>query len=603
MTVDKNTWLLISQILYQARFQNLNATRPFKDHPLATKFTLHVEDGMVRLRRGGDVRRYDPTTNQRNLITSAEFVESFAQPIFETFHDCPNLKTYVLCFDPCNQRRIEKMATKKKRDKQSSYGAITLDEFTLPPEASTYFIPDLPLPGELKSVFRNNQVKQDLYVFFTDYFRDSIFRDRLQEGQTFIFSGAAIYANEDTRSFCNMPPLVCTKSEWRFEPKWNFPSLSEGDLDVWRWARYVFPEEDAFVNSRDGDIFLIGLLQMREIIKATPDRKVYFGTVRQVGIQDVPIGKVKYYAKQEEKSMEIHKRVFEKTGDILAAYQASGVTSHSNSNPYKDCPKCHGPLTERPARIYTYIDCSKCGCIGSFKPLSSSSSSSSSSAPTKTETVFKLQCVDMVGVCLDIVNEVMNKEITIPSISHIHNPIEVWVLILVLSSTCDYVDSKRITSGCVAQTILDTYLHFTDLGDLIAVWSHPDKPFHYFSIDIASLQSFIDACYKRKVWNNLNLSKKNNTPEKLEVARQKSFETLKKKDSYPKLQDIQVVAAQCVWMFQYWTNGVNPAYEIVDGTITDEAGQSIYGFDDNGWTSFVSPVDKIFCPLPSSLYS
>jgi hypothetical protein len=111
----------------------------------------------------------------------------------------------------------------------------------------------------------------------------------------------------------------------------------------------------------------------------------------------------------------------------------------------------------------------------------------------------------------------------------------------------------------------------------------------------------------------LKPSKKNNTPEKLDKARQLKADGMFTKNVSK--DDIQVVAAQCAWVLQYWGNGAFSGYTIADGLTLDENGNSLYGYesvdkhgktpngeDGNGWAKKVThTLTKFSPPIPDGL--
>jgi L-fucose isomerase-like protein len=120
---------------------------------------------------------------------------------------------------------------------------------------------------------------------------------------------------------------------------------------------------------------------------------------------------------------------------------------------------------------------------------------------------------------------------------------------------------------------------------------------HYYAVDTGALKRLVQCAYMEKAIESLGPSKKNNTEEKLEKARKLKAEKMFK-DNVPE-DNIQIIAAQCAWVLQYWGNGIFSNYDIVDGLLVDEHGKSIYGYNKNGWADCVSHTElKIAPPLP-----
>jgi hypothetical protein len=593
MTISKSAW---NEIVNKYRKHIMvkrkgDPNEAPQDVVEADGIELVCEDVAARLRMTSIRQFQDPNTGELRRITCLSFIQSLLLPVFKTLHNTP-VDTYVICLDPYGMRRPEKLGTFLQRQRPAKDGVP--EYLTMPPGQSRFFEDNAEMPGTLELIFNTPQAKAELYEYLTLSLQSQFFRKDIPEGKVIIFSGALTIDRGEDSSFSKdrvnlLPPLRVTSEGHTFIGTIDSNHISEGDVDVWRWVD-EFKTKAFRVISNDCDVLLIGLLQMRHIIANNPARQGWFVTLRSVG-------SVEYSEEQVEKRETLkvlktaaYMTTLSTTGSLDEAYRASGgfvpeimtSTSSSSSSTVTDDPNSHGD----PEMFQ------------------------SSGVPRKrmrSTPDWAEHHVDMFGIFNEIIREAYHlvEKHCLP----LQNPVETYVMCLCLASDKhDYIQTKRVSPGIGPHFLWQALKpNLWLIGDMVSVFRppstancpHPDR-IHYYAVKPKSLRTLVNCAYFLKAHDALKPSKKNNNEIKLLKARQEKAKTMFSKVSD---DDIQIVAAQCAWVLQYWGNGTFPAYDIVDGLTVDENGNSLYGYDTEGWAKRVTYTNlKIAPPPPEAIF-
>lgn len=545
MTISKEAWIQVENIMGIEHIlpneRNMNVPEELLKK---VGIGLYIHDIMADLYSASVSQWVDQHTGMIHTITCQGFVKSFFHQVIDMLvTTC--VKRYIICFDPIGNARPEKAATAAKRAhaRKQSEARGEPERIELP---DGEFTVDMTCPSSIRLIMKNLDTKRLFYQFMIQYLTSDFFRSQIPEGKVVIVSGGWAEGR-----MCD--PIFITPSEVVEVHALSFPTMSEGDLDVWRWT-FVFPEDDFQIYSCDGDPFLIGLMVMRNLVKVSPPtRRGWFITSRGAGqVEDF---------QPHPKMIELKKRKAELLGEALL----------SGYSPQESFQLSGGAL------------------------LPASSSSSSSESEFRQPIHWLKRYVDMFGCYRDILTEARDSEIS--------NPVELFVLCLILSSkTHDYVNCSQFTPQVGASFIFLAYAtHMRALPTLVQVAKADDNPSkHIYVIDVEQMIQFALYCYEEKAKDAVKFSKTNNTQAKVTQAQHKKFRDLIDKFVEPpeRKQMIETIAAQCVWTLQYWANGVHSDIEIQNGLVEEEKeGKSIFGFHSSGWTNQVFNQNKRICPL------
>lgn len=404
------------------------------DDPLMNRYDLHSETQVVVDDGLGRLRQYETLLHDNfQPMLCVELVTKYMVPIVKALANLPNLTHYVLCWDACDRSRPEKLGTHKEREKAQQKRPVV--KVAIPEEgAKSLFQLNKVVPGTMSMIFGTPEARRGLYEMFSDFFKSEDFRALLPPGKTFVFSGAR-------DSTGNTPPLCVAREGWRYADEWRFDTCSEGDTDVWRWVVHVFTKQNVAVFSGDGDIFLIGLIQMRYISK---DRKVHFLHKRGKGFKFQSVEELQAKQRKDERAVSLYKHVLQSTGSEETAYLASGKSSAR-------------PAVRKSATNWIYY------------------------------------CVDMCGIHTEIITdpEPYNEY-------HVKYPVENFIAILVLASgKSDYVQPMRATAGLTSDLVFSTYFEGHHPGLVMGGIPEGHKSYHYF-VDVQALTAFVDRCFERK---------------------------------------------------------------------------------------------------------
>lgn len=606
MTISRDAWneFVLKFCKHIKPYRNADKQKALDEIMKKRKIQLLCDDVLAKLRTTS-TGYINPITGFYERKTCRKFVETFVSSYLSDLHNLPDLETVVMSMDPNGRRRDEKFATSMGRIRPHKEGAP--EKATIPPGQSRFFEDDKEMPADIDLIFNTFEAKSALYEYMTEYFESEYFKKDIPEGKTFIFSGAMKVARQENQSpfydkIVHLPPLCVTKTGHRYMDEVKSDHISEGDLDVWRWVVEVYPTKSSLVVSNDCDVLLVGLLQMRHIVARTSQREVWFMTRRSIG--SVEQTEETLQKKESLKAMKsiAYVTTLESTGSIDEAYRASdGLVP--------------------PASVLTYSSSSNTYGVSDdlmYDDLLPSSSSDGSRKRTRAPD-WADHYIDMRGVYDAIIDEAFElvKGRHVP----IKNPVEVYVLIFLLSSDkCDYIQTALASPKISAAFIWKAFKpNLWRIGDIVSLHrprlqengadetnealedteiveaGHSNTiTFHHFVINMDSLRTLVECAYMQKAYEALGISKKNNTEEKLQRAREEKCKTMLK--AYVTEDNLQIVAAQSVWALQYLANGIFSTYEIVSGLLVDENGNSVYGFKERGWADRVSHTDLKICP-------
>lgn len=591
MTISSDAWneFILKFFQHIKPYRNADRQKALDEIMKKRKIQLLCDDVLAKMRTTS-TSYINPITGFYERKTCRQFIETFVSNYLRDLHNLPDLETVVLSMDPYGRRRDEKFATSSSRVRKHKEGAP--ERATIPPGQVRFFVDDKEMPADIDLIFNTSEAKAELYEYVTEYFESEYFKKDIPEGKAFIFSGAMKIDRRENRphrydDVIHLPPLCVTKAGHRYMDEVRSDHISEGDLDVWRWAVEVFPTKSFLIESNDCDVLLVGLLQMRHIVARTPDREGWFMTRRSIG--SIEQTEETLQRKDSLKTMKsiAYVATLESTGSIDEAYRASdGLVPPASVLTYSSSSNTYGVVDDL-----------------QYDDLLPGSSSDGSRKRTRAPD-WADHYIDMKGVYNAIIEEAFElvKGLHVP----IKNPVEVYVLIFLLSSAkCDYIQTSLISQGMNAAFLWKVFKpNLWRIGDIVSLHRPRQSEgessdanvvnFHHFVINVDSLRTLVRCAYMQKAYQSLGPSKKNNTEEKLQRAREEKgknmFENLLKEDN------LQIVAAQSAWALQYLANGIFSNYEIISGLLVDENGKSVYGFKQQGWADCVSHTDLKICP-------
>lgn len=539
MTISKTAWQSFLRRYQRCIEPNAETGVTKKEVEMKVDVELCVNDILAQL-RGTSISYWRQEDGSIRSSTCREFLERVFFDVFDTLTRT-SVQVYVVCLDAYNMRMPEKLATAIKRGKRARPEEAP-EQLALPEGQLHYFLDHRPMPGPINMIFDTPAAKMEFYEYISLFFTLDI-RDRIPPGKKIIFSGGLRITNAAKMEYTNLPPLEIMRDEWGIRHDWHSPHIREGDIDVWNWV-YRFPTMNFHVHSYDADVILIGMLQMRRLLKKTPERRGWVVTRRSVASQ-IPDDR---YARNLEKQRCLRKETYDsvlaETQDASKAYVAAG---------------------------------------GSFVE----SEPSTARRPT-----WVVYFIDLVSVYYDIVRD---------AIEHggDANLVEVYVLALILSSEDhDYIQTKTISHNVGCQYVWTTFeKNMHRFRELVNVYKHgmiEDNRTFYYAVDKLVLHELIRAFYREKAQSSIKME--NKTAAQFEKAWARSFTSNLEKNG-PTDSQVWVVASQCAWLLQYWGNGPVPNYECVNGTQLDEDGHSVYGFTARGWAEKVlEKGTKRICP-------
>jgi len=537
-------------------------------------------------------------------LSCKQLLERLTRPILHVL-ESGSVKVYVFSLDLCRRRRPEKAATSNARAAQHAADVRrgAPDRLEVSPGRDGFFVDNLCLPGPMNAIFNTPEARIQLYLYLTEYFMSERFRKRLPGGKRIFIRGCigtrsiattlgkirdektlsraevereppahadpALSQSHDATSssaqsavepLFYLPPLMVTATGYMFVRQLLDLECSEADLDCFRWLT-VFPNHNAVVHSRDGDLLLIGLIQSRIWKQVNPERKVYFRTRRSVG-SSMPTDSEKTKRRMAYQTYTENLRL---GATLQQAYASSGGVT-------------------RPHTRKRIVWC---------------------------ERYFDLCALRNAIVCL--MCEVNPRP---PSA-----PVEEWVLMLCLASpNHDYLERRNFVSGVGDMYIMTGFIRKRILfkDDLVKVWTTPlvrgmEPPVNppplssspppststtrpssltshmlmYYDVNAQILRDWARECYVDKANGSIGYSARNNTPEKIQHARMVSAQKAIKKN-LPSIEQHMLISAQAAWILQYYGNGPQHGLPIQNGLVVNEQGESIYGYNQSGFSTRVS---------------
>lgn len=539
MTISKTAWQSFLRRYQRCIEPNAETGVTKKDVEMKVDIQLCVNDVLAQL-RGTSISYWRQEDGTILRSTCRDFLERVFFDVFDVLTRT-GVEVYVVCLDAYNMRMPEKLATAIKRGKRARPEDAP-EQLEIPAGQHFYFLDRQPMPGPIDLIFNTPAAKLEFYEYITLFFT-IISRERIPPGKRIIFTGGVRLDVEGDTGYANLPPLEITRDEWRVREDWHCPNIREGDIDVWHWV-YRFPEMNFHVHSYDADVILIGMLQMRRLLKKTPERRGWVVTRRSAASQ-IPDER---YARNLEKQRCLRKETYDSvltaTHDPNKAYVAAGGSFVES-----------GPSTaRRPAWVVYFID--------------------------------------LVSVYYDIIRDAIEH-------GSDANFVEVYTLALILSSEeHDYIQTKMISRNVGCQHVWGTFeKNMHRFRDLVNVFKHgmiDDHRTFYYAVDKEVLFELIRAFYREKAHASISAEKKSEQQRLDAVARSFTNNMLK---NGPSDSQVWVVASQCAWLLQYWGNGPVPNYVCVNGTQLDEDGHSVYGFTSMGWAEKVLEKGaKRICP-------
>ncbi len=533
MTISKEAWMRVRQDYYQYIYP-----RPWGeiDQDVVDKkgIELVTIDMLGMLRKTYASIVYDVHRGEHDRQTCRVYFEQAFGYVFHLL-EATGVSVVVVCIDPYGRRRIEKKATSDARKRpRKSYEPDTLP---MPYGQTEYFIDELPMPCDVATIFEYEEVKARFYEYITHACSAEETTRRIPDGKTLILSCGVEFKTQPieggrTRDVCSViPPLEITNTNVRRMHERAMENISEGDLDVLRWAIFEFPGMNVHIHSCDGDVLLVFLLQMKRIYAMNPERICQFITQRSNGTTQVSPEKAKCKENDRAKRQRIFKQKLIETSNFEEAARAAG------------------------------------GVFSIEEDTEAIPSSSSASAEQKNETQWEMYYIDVKAMYLDIIADTRRRNANGQQMS---NPVETYVLMFMLSSSKhDYIQTDLLCKGVGKQFVWEAFnMDMRKFDSIVHVFGDKDTAdFHntelFYEIDAKMLDELIGVIYRCK--GSVKIEEKNR----------------------PSTDVVRKIAAQCVWTLQYLSNGVIPNYQIIDGTSKTENGESIYGYKKKGWAKTV----------------
>lgn len=623
MTITKEAWQSIMERYKRHIYHSDRVTNHLRD---LVGIQVVTNDPLALIRNTSIGIFPDKVTGALRRDTCKTFMFKIFKGVFEVLANCDDVHTYVFCLDRFGARRREKVNRPKVvKEGEPEY-------LTVPPGQQEFFLDDAEMPGTTDQIFSNHGPKLAFYAYLTRFVQTQAFRDHIPAGKCFILSGA-ISASNWLDQPVHLPPVQVFADRVVSLDHFRCDHISEGDLDVWRWAIY-YNDCNCCVISYDGDVFLIGLMQIRNLVTEGSDRRILFLTRRSVGSAAVPELALKRKAELKVRRAIVYDTVLAETGgDVQEAYRASGGLVSSTA--------IYNTLV-----LASPSSSSQDSSLSQGRDLNSVNDDAIGQDPNSNQNdpdpdidvvvperdakrrapVWAMQYIDMVGIHDDIIRtEYDNRELRA---TFNRNPAVSAVLALFLSSEkVDFVETKRVSRMLGSEYFWAAFQEdphkFRDLV-MVSDSGLGDRIFSY-AIDVHCLELLVLAAYTLKCKRTMKVTK---AIEKEAVKLQKyrlvdytnardggygsglaglspiitdlgaiEQELLFKAQTEKGMQncakyinedDLNVTAAQCVWLLQYWGNGVFHHYTIPDGLALDVEGHPLYGYIEQGWAPKVT---------------
>lgn len=466
-----------------------------------------------------------PITGLRKRMTCFEFFNRvFDTSAFDALF-LPSVRVVVVCIDRYGARRIEKTATTISRKRSRVVGQ---PEFIpLPPGQTRYFEDDLPMPGELSDIFECPHIKAEFYEYLTKTFVSERIRRRIPEGKHIVFS-CGVHIDPETRRVEILHPLEITCTSVRSMVECDNSGISEGDLDVWYWALYVYPKMHVHIHSFDFDVLFVGLMLIRRLLMGFLDRIIWFITRRSSKSRPPTEREVRRRTSSAQQRVNDYDHTLWKTeGDVAESYRVAGKMFNSEA-----------------------------------------ASSTSVSTAFRAVPIWKELFFDVPAICRLLCDEAKDR-LSTHGLTML-NPVEVNIIALLLSSEKhDYIQTRAISPGVGTQFVWSAFSknlwRFSDLIQLtIPEGTDGMHTVYHYSINVKALRDFSTTIYDEKGSKTI------------------------KDTRFPSVQALHKLAAQCIWTMQYWGNGTLPGYTVTNGTTLNiPDGRSIFGYTSAGWADSV----------------
>lgn len=590
MTVSKSAWLAMIEAYYKHCWPNRKPggdTVP-ENVTKMKNIQLVCNDILAELRNTSITSYAGDEDRESQFLSCGQVMMRLFRPVIETL-TTTDVDTYVICLDPLGNRRAEKMGTFLSRKKPSVDGVP--DYVKLPVHYDCFFADDQPFPGTMDQIFSTPAAKAELYSYITRHLTSHGFRMAIPPNKRVILSGGITYLQTREVATGVIPfdhelmvmlelPYVITTDSVAVVPEMSVEHISEGDVDVWRWVFY-YPEKNFMVKSRDGDVFMIGLLKMRRVLQETPGRICWFTTMRGDGSQDATEEETAKALALRDVRARIYEHVLQETGSVHEAYRRSGGY--------------------RPASSYATATSSSSSVVTNSRKRPAAEIS------VRKHVKWVQYYIDLTGIYEDIIDEA-HALTTLAGVRDLINPVETYIVALCLSSDAhDYIEVKKATPGVGAHFVWHAlHNNIAEIGDMVRVYEMPSilgnttpvRSLYRYVIDCNALKKLIWFTYLEKARRTLAFSKKNSTEAKLIVAHYESATKAQIKGGVTDA-DIDRVGSQIAWTLHYWSTGVDAPEEVVSGLSLNAFGEPLYGYCREGWGQTVSSISsRLRCAPP-----
>jgi hypothetical protein len=558
MTIGTDIWRLVRQLVGDKCF--VLAKKDSENYAIIKEALLYVQDALFMVRKIF-VCNADGTVR----LDCFTILQSISRHIFGIFENT-DVQTYVFCLDECvvprgmeeQVGRMEKAHTAKGRARQSSKQTPLQP---LPEGRAGYFVDGLPVLGDMNAIFSDKRARRELYAYITAYFCSEQFRSCIPEGKRVVLSGGL---GDDLEPIL---PLSVSSDDVGFVTDMPVGRMAEGDLDVLRWL-FRFPG-DVVVESGDGDVLLYTLMQIRNIARLDPKRKVYFRTERSAGVQDIA---------SQLPPREVLEEIFEQS--------ASSSSSSSKKRKSEQQPlqvKRQKRIDQNPKdagkKVQQYVN------IGKMRKL--------------------------------IINS---------AVAHVSAPVEELVLaIIIATSKHDFFYRKSLVYYVNEEDVFLAYLKWQHkIGPMVSVFQYeredPSLPHHHlYRIDRRAVDRFVDFCYYTSLVKQMvkkgklgegDLNVTEPISSVMETARENRVKFMQRKaflDGLKKdcgedaaklsLEDrLAAGCAQLAWVLHYGGNAPINDVKLVRGSERDEqSGKLLYGYTPDGFClDIANPSSNFF---------
>ena len=478
-----------------------------------------------------------------------------------------DMKVYVFCLDPIGGRRPEKKETSKKREKsvKTSQDKGRPTKLVLPYGRDVYFDDTLTLPGDMELICRTLEAKKALYAYITQYFCSERFYPRIPEGKHFILSGATTHLIEKDEDGEQIPiPIRVDKNGVTELKDRKFRSVvSEGDLDVYHWL-YVYPEMNAMIDSGDGDILIIGLMQMRRLHDKTNNRRVVFKTRRSNGSGPRSPEYIKWH------------------NDAYAWYNTMVAEGKSKKEAYL---MSKGVATPRITVIIDYIK----------------------------EYVDISLLATSIRADFSRLREKYKEKPT----NFCCTPVETSVAIIMMFGN-DYIFKNMLCHQLNVLAVWRTFFEYApDIGEIVSVIKKtraqkrarsgvlkPMHPLYIYEVNVLQVRKLIMESYRCRMEMD-DKKRKENIAKKKALKGQEYTVTLAPpeeimrrtqnmwKKHMPDMEKMRTGCAHLAWTMFYFSNDSLHDFEVPDSTkiVDEKSGMSVHGYGPDGIMDQVSPGD------------